>query len=154
MLIYKEPKIITSKPPSYMLKKISHHFIGIISVKDTYNVFEYYLEATKKIRELFNKGKNVIVCGGSGLYIKAILDGIFEGPAKDEDLRKELQEKLKIYGEDYLFEELKKIDPQTAQKISASDHKRLIRALEVYYLSGSPISKRKRKQKEFGKNYL
>ncbi|HIE36345.1 MAG TPA: tRNA (adenosine(37)-N6)-dimethylallyltransferase MiaA [Candidatus Omnitrophica bacterium] len=144
MLIYKEPQIITSKPPSYMLKKIPHHFVGIISVKDTYNVFDYYLKAIKKIKDLFNQGKNIIVCGGSGLYIKVILDGIFEGPAKDENLRRELQERLKNYGRDYLFEELKRIDPQTAKKISVSDHKRIIRALEVYYLSGIPISEKKR----------
>jgi tRNA dimethylallyltransferase len=147
MLIYKEPKIITSKPPLYMLEAIPHHFINIISVKETYNVFEYYLSATEKIKELFNKGKSIIVCGGSGLYIKALLDGIFEGPSKDDNLRGELKEKLKKYGEDYLFKELKKVDPQASKKIFPSDHKRVIRALEVYYLSGIPISEKKRTAK-------
>jgi tRNA dimethylallyltransferase len=144
MLIYKEPKVITSKPPSYILEQIAHHFINIVSVEDTYNVFDYYRAATSKINELFDKGRAVVVCGGSGLYMKAILDGIFEGGSKDEQLRKDLYEKARIYGNNYLFEELKRVDPLTTEKISPHDLRRIIRALEVYYLTGIPISRKKK----------
>lgn len=144
MLIYKEPKVITSKPGNHILKEIPHHFVDVISVKDSYNVFDYYQDATKKIKQLYQKGINVIVCGGSGLYLKAILDGIFEGASRDDSLRKTLEEKLKKLGKDSLFQELKTIDPDTAKKLSANDTKRVIRALEVYYSTGVPLSSKKK----------
>ena len=127
-----------------MLKKVKHHFVDIIFVKDSYSVFDYYLTATKKITELYKKNIPVIICGGSGLYLKVILDGIFKGTGKDKNLRKELEEKAHREGKEYLFEKLKKVDPKTAKKISSHDLKRIIRALEVYYLSGVPISEKKK----------
>jgi tRNA dimethylallyltransferase len=144
MLIYKEPKIITSKPPRHMLEEVKHHFINMISVEENYNVFDYYTSATKKIQDLFNKNIPVIVCGGSGLYVKAILDGIFEGVGKDAQLRKRLEEKAKSCGKKCLYEELKKVDTETAIKISANDLRRIIRALEVYYLTGLSLSQKKK----------
>ena len=144
MLIYREPGIITSKPPSYMTEEIKHHFVGVISVKESYSVFDYFTEVGRKIKELAGKNIPVIVCGGSGLYIKTILDGIFKGPGKDETLRKKLTEQARDYGKEYLFKELEKIDPETAKKISSNDLMRIIRALEVYYLSGATISEKKK----------
>jgi tRNA dimethylallyltransferase len=152
MLIYKEPRIITSKPSDNILEEVPHHFVNIISVQDSYSVFDYYCQALEKIKKLFDAGKPVIVCGGSGLYIKAILDGIFEGVGKDEDLRKALEEKAQKHGNQYLFDELKEVDEDSAKKISPNDLKRIIRALEVYYSSGTPISKKKQEAKGiFGK---
>ena len=144
MLIYREPGIITSKPPFYMAEEIKHHFVGVISVKESYSVFNYFTEAGRKIKELVGKNIPVIVCGGSGLYVKAILDGIFKGPGKDETLRKKLTGQARDYGKEYLFKELEKIDPESAKKISSNDLKRIIRALEVYYLSGATISEKKK----------
>jgi len=143
MLIYKEPKIITSKPIIGMLKEIKHHFIGTISAQDAYNVFDYYLAATKKVTSLFKKKVPAIVCGGSGLYAKALIDGIFEDAGKDENLRKSLEEKAKIKGSVYLHKELRTVDEKAAEKISPNDLKRIIRALEVYNVSGVPISQKK-----------
>jgi len=144
MLIYKEPKIITSKPPAYMIEETKHHFVGVISVEKSYSVFNYYVAACRKIEDLVNKDIPVIVCGGSGLYVKAILDGIFEGPGKNEALRKKLTETAKDYGNEYLYRELEKVDSKSAEKISSNDLKRIIRALEVYYLSGAPLSEKKK----------
>ena len=143
MLIYREPRIITSKPADAMLEEVKHHFIGVISVKDSYNVFDYYKNATSKINELVNNDIPVVVCGGSGLYLKAILDGIFDGVGRDDDFRKRLEEHSKKEGNESLFEELKKVDLQTAKKISVNDTKRIIRALEVYHSTGIPISQKK-----------
>ena len=145
MLFYKEPEIIVSCPPDYMLKEIAHHFVGIISVKDTYNVFEYYCRAAEKIEELYKKDIAVTVCGGSGLYIKALLDGIFSGAGKDEQLRKKLEERARIDGSEVLFNELQKHDPAASEKISPNDTRRIVRALEVYYSSAIPISKQQEK---------
>jgi tRNA dimethylallyltransferase len=145
MVIYKEPRIITSKPPEHMLKEIPHHFINIISVEESYSVYDYFTAATKTIQDIFARICPVVICGGSGLYVKALLDGIFEGVGKDEDLRKKLEEQAKIHGKDYLYEELKKVDPETAAKVS--DLRRIIRALEVYHLTGKPLSKKKQEAK-------
>jgi len=142
MLFYKEASIVTSKPPDYILKGIKHHFVGNISVADSYSVFDYFTEAEKLIRGLFEKRIPQIVCGGSGLYIKALLDGIFSGAGEDNKLRKELEEKAEKLGKEYLYEELKKVDPETAAK--AKDLRRIIRALEVYRLTGVPLSKKKK----------
>ncbi|MFH1504615.1 MAG: tRNA (adenosine(37)-N6)-dimethylallyltransferase MiaA [Candidatus Omnitrophota bacterium] len=143
MLVYKEPRVITAKPCSHILKEIPHHFIDILSVQQDYNVFDYFKAASGKIIELYNRKTPVIVCGGTGLYVKTILDGIFEGPGKDENLRRELEKR----SSQDLYQELKVIDPETTQKISSNDLKRIIRALEVYYKTGSTISKKKKQTK-------
>ncbi|UCG35432.1 MAG: tRNA (adenosine(37)-N6)-dimethylallyltransferase MiaA [Candidatus Omnitrophota bacterium] len=145
MLFYKEPRIIVSHPPDYMLEEIPHHFVSTISVKDTYNVFDYYCGAAQKIEELYKNNITVIVCGGSGLYVRALLDGIFVGAGKDEQLRKRLEEKARIGGNEALFKELQKLDPDASEKISPNDTRRIVRALEVYFSSGLPISKQQKK---------
>lgn len=147
MLIYKEPEIITSKPQAYMRKEIPHHCVDMISVTENYNVFDYYASACAKITGLIAKKKPVIVCGGTGLYVKTILDGIFEGVGKDESLRKEIELRIQNHGKESVYEELRKIDRVTADKISLNDTRRVIRALEVYYLSGVPLSEQKKNVK-------
>ncbi len=142
MLVYQEPAIITSKPSSDTLSKIAHHFIGIISVRETYSVFDYFRSSTDLIRKLYFKNKPVIVCGGSGLYVKAIVDGIFEGSGRNDKLRQALQTSADLYGRQYLYQELEKVDNAAAKRISPQDLKRIIRALEVYYQTGIPISQK------------
>ncbi|MCK9573601.1 MAG: tRNA (adenosine(37)-N6)-dimethylallyltransferase MiaA [Candidatus Omnitrophica bacterium] len=145
MAFYKEPFVITSKPPRYMLDSVKHHFVGMISVKDSYSVFDYYIAATEKIKNLFTDDIPVVVCGGSGLYFKALLDGVFKGAGVDLSLRKNLEEKAQKYGKERLHEELRKVDPQTAGKVN--DLRRIIRALEVYRLTGVPLSLKKQEAK-------
>ncbi|MCF7887525.1 MAG: tRNA (adenosine(37)-N6)-dimethylallyltransferase MiaA [Candidatus Omnitrophica bacterium] len=147
MLVYKEPKIITAKPSQKILSEIPHHFIGIIPVTETYSVYDYYKDATRKIKELYNKNIPVIVCGGTGLYFKALLDGIFVQRQKDSSLRKRLYKQAEGEGLSKLYKKLKKIDPETASVVTENDRKRIIRALEVYELTGEPISKKKREAK-------
>ena len=144
MLVYDQSKIITSKPPVHMLKEVKHYFVGMVSVEKSYSVFDYFLSASRVIEDLVNKDIPVIVCGGSGLYVKAILDGIFEGPGKDENLRKKLAEAAQVHGNEYLYHRLEEVDPKSAKKISSGDLRRIIRALEVYYLSGKPLSEKKK----------
>jgi tRNA dimethylallyltransferase len=145
MAIYKEPQIITSKPSQHQLEGIPHHFVNIVSVEQEYSVFDYFVSATKVIQDIFVQRHPVVVCGGSGLYVKALLDGLFAGASKDEDLRKKLEVKAHNYGKDYLHNELRKVDPETAGKVK--DLRRIIRALEVYHLTGLPLSKKKQETK-------
>lgn len=153
MLIYREPEIITSKPPSYMREEIKHHFAGTLAVTEAYSVFDYCSEATVLISELFKSGKPVIVCGGSGLYVNALLDGIVKAPAKNKDLRNDLLEMASEKGAGYLYMKLKEVDSKTAGRISPNDLKRIIRALEVYYISGAAISDKRRKTKSLWKSF-
>lgn len=145
MLIYRQPQIITSKPPSYILDEIKHYFVGSISVSDSYSVFDYCRQAFEVISELSAKDVSVVVCGGSGLYVKAILDGVIKGPARDQNLRNTLLQRAELKGNQYLHEELKKVDLKSAEKISINDLKRIIRALEVYYTTGLPMSAKRQK---------
>jgi len=147
MLVYEQPKIITSKPPVHMREEVKHYFVGMVPVEKSYSVFDYSLSTSRVIKDLVNKDIPVIVCGGSGLYIKAILDGIFEGPGKDENLRKELAQTAQAHGKEYLYRKLEEVDPESAKKISSNDLRRVIRALEVYYLSGQPLSEKKKETK-------
>lgn len=142
MLIYREPSIVISKPSRQILSEIEHHFVGVISINDVYSVFDYFRSATETIRGLYFKNKPAIVCGGSGLYVKAILDGIFEGSGRNEKLRDSLRKTAEVYGKQYLYQELKKVDAPAAMRISANDLRRIIRALEVYYETGMPISQK------------
>jgi tRNA dimethylallyltransferase len=79
--------------------------------------------------------------GGSGLYVKAVIDGLFEGPGKDPEVRFQLEERLRDEGVEALLEQLKKVDPQSATMMSPSKPRRILRALEVYYITGKPLSK-------------
>ncbi|MBN2484292.1 MAG: tRNA (adenosine(37)-N6)-dimethylallyltransferase MiaA [Candidatus Omnitrophica bacterium] len=147
MLVYKEPRIITTKPSCVYLDKIPHHFVDIISVEENYNVFTYFRDAVKLINELYSRGTPVIVCGGTGMYAQAILDGIFEGASRDDTLRAEFENEARVKGNIHIHAKLKSVDPVSACKISPNDAKRIIRALEVYALTGIPISQ-KQKEKE------
>lgn len=143
MLIYNEPRIITSAPSDEMLRNVPHHFVRFVSVENSYSVFDYCRAAAEKIKYLFEKNIPVIVCGGSGLYVKSILDGIFEGSGRDDDFRWQLERKAMQNGKQHLFAELEKIDPESAKIISPNDLKRIIRALEVYHCSGVSLSQKK-----------
>jgi len=147
MLIYKEPQVITSKPSPSVLGAIRHHMVDLISVEEEYNVFQYFREATTIITRYAEKHIPLIVCGGSGLYLKSLLDGLFFHPAKDANLRRELELQAERKGKVFLHAQLKKVDPDSAEKLSPNDVKRVIRALEVYRLSSQTINTKKKKAK-------
>jgi len=140
MQVYIEPQIITSKPSPRLLEKIPHHFIDIVTVESPYSVYDYSSKASETIETLCGKGKSVIVCGGTGMYMKALLDGIFKGTGRDDKVR----EALEAQGNDELYARLVKVDPVSAKKISPNDTRRLVRALEVYQISGVTISQRQK----------
>ena len=153
MLVYKEPCIITSKPPCFMLKKVKHHFVNIVSVKDEYDVSQYHKKASAIIKSLFERKVPVIVCGGTGLYMKILLDGIFKGASKDESLREGFIKEAEIKGKDALHKRLMEVDPESAEKIKPNDLKRIVRALEVYLLTGVPISELQKTKEGIWGNY-
>jgi len=138
--IYKYLDIGTAKPEKKELNSVKHHFIDELAPDEDYNVSKFEKDALNRIEMIFNAQKTPIVIGGSGLYIKALIEGIVETPGRDKALREELSEKKEKFGNEYIHKELQKVDPESAAVIHPSYWKRVIRALEVYYLTGKKIS--------------
>jgi tRNA dimethylallyltransferase len=138
--IYRSLNIGTAKSNPEDLKRVPHHFIDLLDPDQEYNAAEYGQQAKLKIEELIKQGKLPILVGGSGLYIRAVIDGFFKGPGKNIEIRHQLEEELQRFGADVLFEKLKQVDPVSAASMDASKVRRVVRALEVYYTIGKPIS--------------
>lgn len=145
--IYKYLNIGTAKPLPEELRKVKHHFIDCLEPEEEYNVSKFETDALNVIENLFAENKTPIVCGGSGLYIKALVDGIFNTIDVDEEYRDLLKKNREQFGNEYLYEELKKVDPVSAANMLPQNWKRVMRALEVYHLSGMPITQFQEKYK-------
>ncbi len=137
--IFKYLSIGTAKPTVEELNKVKHHFVDLLNPDEDYNVSRFEEEALAVIENLFTQDKIPVVVGGSGLYVKAIVDGIFNSVNVDLDYRKELRELKEKYGNEFIYNELKKVDPISASKMLPQNWKRVMRALEVYHLTGKPI---------------
>ncbi len=142
--IYEYLNIGTAKPSKSEQKQVPHHLIDIIKPDGYYSAGLFAEQAEKKIDSILSNNKIPVVVGGTGLYIKALFDGLFTEEKIDDEkkmqIREELQHKFDIKGIDDLYDELLKIDPISAKKYSDKNPRRLIRALEYYYLTGKPIS--------------
>ncbi|MBI5554788.1 MAG: tRNA (adenosine(37)-N6)-dimethylallyltransferase MiaA [Elusimicrobia bacterium] len=138
--VYKYLNIGTAKPTASQLRQIKHHLISICHPDEEFNAGTFVKLASDRIRILEKKGKNVILVGGTGLYLKALLEGLCPAPPANKRLRRELEAKAKKYGKMYLYKRLAKIDPKAAAKIHPNNRPRLIRALEIFYQTGKPFS--------------
>ncbi|SHE70072.1 tRNA dimethylallyltransferase [Marinitoga hydrogenitolerans DSM 16785] len=136
--IYKYMNIGTAKPTKDEQKKIKHHLIDFIEPDQYYNAYLYRLDALKIIEDILNRGKIPIISGGTGLYFDAIYKGFFESPSS-LTLRSYLR-KLENSQPGIIREILKDVDPESYLKIHQNDLKRLIRALEIYIISGKRMS--------------
>ena len=137
--IYKRLNIGTAKPTSEELQKVKHHFINFLNPDEDYDVNKFSVDAENIIDDIHKRRMTAIVVGGSGLYIRALIDGIVDSADKDENLRNELFAKKEKYGIKYLYDELIKVDLISAENMLPQNWKRVIRALEVFYLTGKPI---------------
>lgn len=140
MQIYKGLDILSSKPSERMRKAIAHHLLDIASPNQNFDAALYRKSALRKIGEIHNRGKIPLFTGGTGLYMNVLIDGIFKEVTGDEELRKKLYAQAKRRGGDYLYRKLEAVDKTAAGKIHPHDLRRIIRALEVYQLTGKPIS--------------
>lgn len=139
--VYKYLTIGTAKPFAEQLGKVKHHFIDELEPDVEFNASKFEVETIELIRKIFEKGKTPIVVGGSGLYIRALVDGIMNSVETDLDYRKQLYEQRDKFGNEFIFEQLKKVDPKSADEMLPQNWKRVIRALEVFHLTGEPIWK-------------
>jgi tRNA dimethylallyltransferase len=137
MQVYKDMYIGSARPTEKEMESIPHYMVGCISPKEKYSVGKYRQEATEVIYQLFDNKIIPIVVGGTGLYINALtMPWGFRGEASNPEKEKELWEKYHKYGNWSLYEELKKIDPDAADKIHPNNVKRVIRALVIYNTTG------------------
>ena len=138
--VYKHIQIATCAPTDYELSKAKHYFVNELELDAEFNAGIFADRAKLIIADIFERGKNVLVVGGSGLYIKYLIDGFFEEEVKDLNIRIKLNERLESEGRDALYNELMTLDPETAKKMDSGKFRRVIRALEVFYATGSRIS--------------
>lgn len=137
--IYKNMDIGTATPPEEYRDEVPYHVINFLHPRERFSAMDYRRLAEKKIKEIRSRDRLPVIVGGSRLYILALTQGIFEGPDRDEDLR----EKLRNKPSNELHDKLQDVDPPSAEKIHPNDTKRVVRALEVYELTGRPISELK-----------
>ncbi len=140
MQIYRFMDIGTGKPTPAERAQVPHHLVDFVHPSESYSAGRFYVDATAVIGDLHNRGKVPLIVGGTGLYIRALTDGLFAGPEADEEVRKKLKELALKDGPNTLHEKLEEVDPVSAKRIHPNDERRLIRALEVHAITGKPIS--------------
>ena len=140
MQVYQGMDIGTAKPSSEDRKRIPHHLIDVVTPDQPFHAARYQVLGRKAIDEICARKKPVWVVGGTGLYIKALTQGLFRSPRVDREVRERLKGEAQVKGNMFLFERLKEVDPETASRLHPQDIFRTIRALEVFDSTGLPIS--------------
>ena len=138
--IYRELNIGTAKPTTAELAQVPHHFISEISISDPLSAGLYAGLANERISAVLNRGKRVVVVGGSTLYLQALQFGLADIPDIDPTVRKRITHRLDQEGGEALYAELQQLDPAIAGTMDSTKTHRLIRALEVYHGTGRPLS--------------
>jgi len=140
-LVYKDFNIGTAKPTKEERRGIPHYMIDVQNPRETYTVGKYKNDASEIVKEILKNNKVPIVAGGTGFYVKALLEGL-DIPAIDPDaeFRNEMNQLIRIKGKDALYATLQHFDPVTAEKLHPNDTFRIIRALEVQHVTGQPMS--------------
>jgi len=138
--VYRGMDIGTAKPTREQLSRIPHHLIGVVEPTRELSAGRFGRMGQEVLSRLLADGKRVLVVGGSGLYLRALLGGFFEGPGRDAGIRRILRERVRSEGIESLHKALAAIDPEAAARISPRDEQRIVRALEVFKLTGKPIS--------------
>ncbi|MDP3467440.1 MAG: tRNA (adenosine(37)-N6)-dimethylallyltransferase MiaA [Daejeonella sp.] len=149
---YREMNIGTAKPSKEELAAVRHHLIDSHSIKDTFSVGDFEREVINLLEQLFKVHDQVILVGGSGLFINAVCNGFDELPVASEETRTILNQLLAEKGIEYLQQKLKEVDPVYYSEVDTNNPQRLIRALEVFECSGNPFSSyhtRTAKQRNF-----
>jgi tRNA dimethylallyltransferase len=140
MAIYRGMDIGTAKPTAAERAAVPHHLLDIVEPSVEYSVAQYVDAAAAVAADIRARGREVLFVGGTPLYLKSLLRGLFDGPPADWQLRHEIEQELAHVGQQALYDRLAQVDPVAASHIHPHDTRRLIRALEVYRATGEPIS--------------
>jgi len=144
--VYKLLNIGTAKPTREQQDRARHFFVDEILPDQDFDAGDFGVRGRKIIEDMFQRHKVPFVVGGSGLYVRGLIDGFFDGPGADETIRNSLEHRLRLEGAEPLLEELRKVDPVSALRMLPSNTKRIVRALEVYRLTGIPLSELHKKK--------
>lgn len=138
--VYRSMDIGTGKPSRQERERVAHHLIDVVDPDGEFNVAIFRRLALRHIEEITGRGKAVVVCGGTGLYLKALTQGLFVGPGRDPAVRAALEASAERDGLDWLYRRLRRADPGATAWIHPNDRQRIVRALEVYELTGRAMS--------------
>ncbi len=144
MQVYHHMDVGTAKPSPSELKEVPHHLINILSPNESFSAGLFKEKGLKIIDNLHRRGKVPVIAGGTGLYIRALTRGLFEGPGADWSLREKLMEEERVRGKGYLYTYLTEVDADAAKRIAPNDIRRIIRALEISLKEEKPISEYQR----------
>ncbi len=140
MALYRRMDVGTAKPTPAQRQLIPHHLVDVLEPWEPASVAWWLREASRCAEDITRRGKHILVVGGTPLYLKALLFGLFDGPPADEHLRSRLLAEADSLGPGVLHERLAAIDPLAASRLHPNDLRRIVRALEVFELTGQPIS--------------
>jgi tRNA dimethylallyltransferase len=140
MTIYRGMDIGTAKPTAEEQAVVPHHLLDIVEPADEYSVAQYVSNAAATVAAIRSRGRAVLFVGGTPLYLKSLLRGLFDGPPANWELREEIEAELEQVGQAALHERLQQVDPVAASAIHPHDTRRMIRALEVFRATGEPLS--------------
>jgi tRNA dimethylallyltransferase len=138
--VYRGFDIGTDKVPSAERKGIPHHLIDVVEPTTDYTAAQYARDASRVVREIHGRGRVPIVVGGTGFYYRALTRGLFPGPGRDAELRARLESLASRRGTGFVHRLLRRVDPPSGARIQPRDLKRMVRALEVYFLTGEPLT--------------
>ncbi|MBU2539198.1 MAG: tRNA (adenosine(37)-N6)-dimethylallyltransferase MiaA [Proteobacteria bacterium] len=147
MQIYRHMDIGTAKASLEERARVPHHLLDVVNPDEEYHVARYVADATEACRQIIARGNRPLLVGGTGLYLKSLLEGLFEIPPVPESVRVVLRRRLAEEGRAVLFAELSRCDPESAARIHPNDTHRLLRALEIFLATGKPWSEHLREQK-------
>lgn len=140
MMVYRGMDIGTAKPTAAEMRGVPHHLIDVVDPDEDFSVAKYQEKAERAIADISRRGLWPLLVGGTGLYVRAVTDGYSFSAKGDPALRARLLEEVRHSGSQVLHERLAAVDPSTAERLHVNDVRRIIRALEVYHLTGRPIS--------------
>ncbi|MGC8976787.1 MAG: tRNA (adenosine(37)-N6)-dimethylallyltransferase MiaA [Candidatus Ratteibacteria bacterium] len=146
---YKEINIGTDKPSEEMMKEIPHYFVNFLSLKEEFDVYKYSKLVMDKLEDILSRNKIPLIVGGSGFYIRILLEGLFSIPDELKNKQKEIREKLEKEKTEILYNRLKEIDPEISKKIHPNDRYRIKRAIEIYELTGKNMTYWQNQKTEF-----
>ncbi len=142
MTLYIGMDIGTAKPTAEDRARVPHHLLDLVPPTEDFSLAEYLDAAHEKINDIKGRGKEVLFVGGTALYLKSLLRGVYQGPPPDWEFRQAIEEELHVVGLPELHKRLQVIDPLLASKLHPNDKRRIIRALEVFRVTGEPLSHR------------
>ena len=140
MKVYRRMDLSTGKPSADRRAEVPYHMIDIVEPSEEFSVAHYVAQASRAIADIQDRGRPILVVGGTALYIKGLAHGLFEGPGHDPEFRARLRARADQEGNEPLHAELRQVDPEAADRIHLNDYRRIERALEVHHLAGVPIS--------------